>query len=80
MEARSSAVNDLSFLFLKVRVPIDLMCHLPRIGYEEAGNQSFESEVARLHLSFCLCFSIHVPWCFSAQTGSGRGLEKKREE
>lgn len=41
-KAWSSAVNDLYVWPFIVRVLIDLMCHLPRIGYEEAGNQSFE--------------------------------------
>lgn len=44
-KAWSSAVNDLFFFFFLyfiVPVHIDFICHLPRIGYEEAGNQSFE--------------------------------------
>lgn len=40
--AWSSTANDLYFWFFVVGVLIDLICHLPRIGYEEAGNQSFE--------------------------------------
>lgn len=36
----SSTVNDLYVWLLIARVVIDLICHLPRISYEEAGNQS----------------------------------------
>lgn len=67
-KARSSTVNDLYFCFFIVGVLIDLICHLPRIGYEGAGNQSFER---RGCLSLFLTPSLSVPlfmspgfvWC-----------------
>lgn len=57
----SSAVNDVYFQFFIVRGLIDLICHLPRIGYEEAGNQSFERRgCLSLFLSPSLTLSLFI--------------------
>lgn len=71
-KAWSSTVNDLYVWLFIVRVLIDLICHLPRIGYEEAGNQSFErrgclslflSPSLTLSLLLCLCpLALEESW------------------
>ncbi len=76
-KAWSSAVNDLYVWPFIVRVLIDLMCHLPRIGYEEAGNQSFERwGCLSLFLSPSLTLSLFLCLCPPGFRGE---LEKKKK-
>ena len=77
----SAAVNDLYFQFFIVRVLIDLICHLPRIGYEEAGNQSLERRgFLSLFLSAPLSVSVCVPQLCLVQTERRRGVGTEKEE
>lgn len=59
----SSAVNDLYFWSI-VRALIDLMCqNMPKISYEDAGNQSSERRGRlSLFLSPSCSLSVYVPW------------------
>lgn len=71
----SAAVNDLYFQFFIVRVLIDLICHLPRIGYEGAGNQSLErSGPLSPFLSASLSVSVCVPRLCLVQAERRRGV------
>lgn len=75
----SAAVNDLYFQFFIVRVLIDLICHLPRIGYEGAGNQSLErSGFVSVSVGVSLCFCLCPPALSGAgQTEERSGIEKE---
>lgn len=71
-KAWSSTVNDLYVWFFIVRVLIDLICHLPRIGYEEGGNQSFERRGCLSPVSVSISHSFSVSLFMSPGFRGGR--------